>query len=138
MSDLIFEDIYEPIKFQMKNKSGEVFDCQTQFRSTADNIEIENLWKTENSKYNTKFRALKNDFKTQLITQEEFDIQNEKLEGMKADGEIMNEKTLTIMVKTCGQTIEFWGQFSTDALSAVLQRLMKIEAEKYKKKMDMK
>lgn len=44
MSDIIlFEDIYEPIAFKIKNNKGDIFDIETQFRTVAINIEIEKL-----------------------------------------------------------------------------------------------
>jgi hypothetical protein len=43
---LLFEEIYEPIKFQMKNSKGEIFDCQTQLRTIEDELKLE---KIENS-----------------------------------------------------------------------------------------
>ena len=46
-NDLIFKDIYEPIKFKMINFKGEEFECQTQFRTMEDNIEMEKLTRIE-------------------------------------------------------------------------------------------
>jgi hypothetical protein len=109
-NNLIFEDIYEPIKFQMKNFKGEIFDCQTQFRTMEDNIEMEKLTKIEYDE--------EGNIKTQ-------------------DGGI-NEKTLKMMVRMCGQTEEFWKQFSSEAIINVINKVRELEKEKYKKKADLK
>lgn len=108
MEVLIFEDIYEPIKFQMKNVKGEIFDCQTQFRSMEDNAEMEEL--------------------TQIEYDDEGNLINKGI----------NQKTLKMMVKMCGQTEEFWKQFSSDAIIQVINKVRELEREKYKKKADLK
>ena len=110
-NNLIFEDIYEPIKFQMKNQKGEVFDCQTQFLSVEDNMEIEKMVKLE------------------------FD-ENGNIKGQKDKS--VNEKLLELMVKQCGQTQEFWRQFSYNGLTTLMSRLNELEREKYKKKLEKK
>jgi hypothetical protein len=108
MNDLIFEDIYEPIKFQMKNKQGEIFDCETIFRSTEDNIKLEEI-----SKY-------------------EYD------EEGKLKGSGYNKRTLEMAVIYCGMTEDFWKQFSSNAISKMITTLSNKEKEKYKKKQDLK
>jgi hypothetical protein len=103
---LIFEDIYEPIKFQMKNKAGEIFDCQTQYRSIKENIEIEKLGKIK------------------------FDDN-----GNIIDSDItVNEKSLKMMVLMCGQTEEFWSQFSDVAITTVITKIVELERDRFKKK----
>jgi hypothetical protein len=102
---LIFEDIYEPIKFQMK-KGDDVYDCQTRYRTIQDNIEIEKLGKIK------------------------FDD-----DGNMVDGDItVNEKSLKMMVLMCGQTEEFWGQFSDMAITTVITKIVELERERFKKK----
>jgi hypothetical protein len=103
---LIFEDIYEPIKFQIKNRDGEVFDCQTQPRTIKDNIEIEKLGQIK------------------------FDD-----DGKIIDSDVtVNEKSLKMLVLMCGQTEEFWSQFSDVAVTAVIQKIVELEKERFKKK----
>jgi hypothetical protein len=94
---MLFEDIYEPIKFQMKNNKGEVFNCETQFRSIDVNLQIQKLSK---------------DPKNQL------------------------ENAIKMMVLMCGQSPEFWGQFSDEKLLEVTQKVVEAERNKYKKKME--
>jgi hypothetical protein len=101
---MIFEDIYEPIKFQMKNINGELFDCETKFRTTADNILLEKLGKYEY------------DEKMQLI------------------GEGYNERALKMAVIYCGKDEKFWEQFSGNSLNNMILKLAEKEKEKYKKK----
>ena len=109
-NDLIFKDIYQPVKFKMINFKGEEFECQTQFRTMEDNIEMEKL------------------------TRIEYDEEgNVKIQ----DGSI-NEKTLKMMVRMCGQTEEFWRQFSSSAIIDVINKIRELEKEKYKKKADLK
>ena len=103
--NLLFEDIYEPIKFQMKNIKGEIFDCQTQFRTLEDNIALEKLGKME--------------------LDENGNIKN---------GTSLNEQTIEMMVKLCGQTIEFWKQFSDWAVLQIIQKITELEKDRFKKK----
>ena len=111
-NDLIFEDIYEPIKFKMVNVKKEEFECQTQFRSIENNIELEELTKIE---YDEKGHI-------------KYD------ENQKS----INKKNLRMMTIMCGQSEEFWGQFSNDAIIKVINKIRDLEQEKYKKKADLK
>lgn len=111
MSDIIlFEDIYEPIQFQVKNIKGETFDIETQFRTIEMNIEIE------------KLSGLKHDKDGKII-----DL-----------GITENEKICKLMTLMCGKNDKFWSQFQPETVKAIMEKLYEKEKEKYKKKLEKK
>lgn len=111
-NSFIIEDIYEPINFQMKNKKGEIFDCQTQFRTTEENIKIEKLINPVIPRYD----------------------KNEKLLNEAELNETKSERTTKAMVIFAGKDVKFWRQFSDNAIALTIETINKHEAGKYKKK----
>jgi hypothetical protein len=112
MAKFIIEDAYEPIEFGIKNKEGEIFECQTLFRTTEENIKIEKLMRDPIPHFD------KND---NLINEDEMN-------------KTKNERLIKAIVIMAGKDEVFWKQFSNNALSRVLDYIRDSEEEKYKKK----
>lgn len=111
-NSFIIEDIYEPIKFGMKNSKGEIFECQSRFRSTEENIKIEKLMQPAIPHYD----------------------KDDNLINEKEVNETKSERVIKAMILFAGKDFNFWSQFSDNALSQTISKISEMENEKYKKK----